>query len=194
MPDIKDQIKFGTDGWRGVISDNFTFENVRIVAQAIAEWLNRDLKIKSGQSKKRVAVGYDTRFLSAEYAETVACVLAANGIEVYLSDRAIPTPALSYGVVNLKGVCGVMITAVLLNFANVVGRYVLLQPIVVAEEVLQFMNVWVVMLGAATITRSKPVSGPIGSVTGPTGLGAHQSRHISHTFPCMSYSPHPLGS
>lgn len=111
MPDIKDQIKFGTDGWRGVISDNFTFENVRIVAQAIADWVHRDLKIKSGQSRKRVAVGYDTRFLSAEYAETVACVLAANGIEVYLSDRAIPTPALSYGVVNLKGVCGVMITA-----------------------------------------------------------------------------------
>jgi C4-dicarboxylate transporter DctQ subunit len=50
-------------------------------------------------------------------------------------------------------VCGVMITAVLLNFANVVGRYVFFQPIVVAEEVLQFMNVWVVMLGAATITR-----------------------------------------
>jgi len=111
MPGIKDQIKFGTDGWRGVISDNFTFENVRIVAQAMADWVNRDLKVKPGQLRKRVAVGYDTRFLSAEYAEIVACVLAANGIEVHLSDRSIPTPALSYGVVNLKGVCGVMITA-----------------------------------------------------------------------------------
>ncbi len=106
---IKQEVKFGTDGWRGVISDNFTFKNVRIVAQSISDWVNKDLQPIAG--KKRVAIGYDTRFLSREYAETVASVLAGNNIEVYLSQVAIPTPALSYGVVSLKGVCGVMITA-----------------------------------------------------------------------------------
>ena len=106
---IKQEVKFGTDGWRGVISDNFTFKNVKGVAQAISDWVNRDIQPIDG--KKRISVGYDTRFLSREYAETLACVLAGNNIEVYLSQAAIPTPALSYGVVNNKCVCGVMITA-----------------------------------------------------------------------------------
>lgn len=106
----KAEIKFGTDGWRGVISDNFTFKNVAIVAQGISEWVNNHLQPKSGQSR-RVAVGYDTRFLSDEYARIVSCVLAANGIEVYLSDTAIPTPALSFGVLKTNSVAGIMITA-----------------------------------------------------------------------------------
>ncbi|MBF0521489.1 MAG: phosphoglucomutase/phosphomannomutase family protein [Candidatus Omnitrophica bacterium] len=101
------EIKFGTDGWRAVISDTFTFKNVAIVAQAIAEWLKSDFP----SEHKKVSVAYDTRFLSDKYAEIVACVLAKNGIEVLLSDRAVPTPALSYGVVNTKSTCGVMITA-----------------------------------------------------------------------------------
>lgn len=103
-------IKFGTDGWRGIIADNFTFENVRIIAQAISEWVKKDLK-KGKLKKKRIAVGYDTRFLSVEFAETLACVLAKNNIEVYLSDAAIPTPALSYAVVTSKSIAGIMITA-----------------------------------------------------------------------------------
>ena len=103
-------IKFGTDGWRGVISDNFTFENVRIVAQAVSEWIVKDIKPGEG-NKKRAAVGYDTRFLSDEYARTVSGVLAGNGIEVYLSDTPIPTPALSYGVIMTKSNAGIMITA-----------------------------------------------------------------------------------
>ncbi len=107
MKDIKEQIKFGTDGWRGVISDNFTFANVAIVAQAICAWIKKEFKGK----KHVVAVGYDARFLSREYAETVSCILAKNKIKVLLSDKYIATPALSYGVVNIKGVCGVMITA-----------------------------------------------------------------------------------
>lgn len=106
----KTEIKFGTDGWRGVIADNFTFKNVRLVAQAISLWVNNDLILREGL-KKRIAIGYDTRFLSAEFAQTVACVLAANNIQVYLSDAAIPTPALSYGVVNTKSNAGIMITA-----------------------------------------------------------------------------------
>ena len=105
----KNEIKFGTDGWRGVISDNFTFKNVRLVAQSISEWAKNDLQSIHG--KKIIAIGYDTRFLSKEYAEIVACVLAANDIEIHLSNSAIPTPALSFGVVGLKAVAGIMITA-----------------------------------------------------------------------------------
>jgi len=106
---LKNEIKFGTDGWRGVIADNFTFKNVAIVAQAISEWVKKDLHVKTG--KKKVAVGYDARFLSKEFAEIVSCVLAKNNIEVFLAKCMVPTPALSYGVVEIKGVCGIMITA-----------------------------------------------------------------------------------
>jgi len=108
MSDIRSQIKFGTDGWRAVISDTFTFENVRIVAQAVADWVNKN---NTQFAKKSVAVGFDNRFLSAEYAETMAQVFAANGIKSFLSDTSLPTPALSFGVVGLKNVCGIMITA-----------------------------------------------------------------------------------
>lgn len=108
--DIHKEIKFGTDGWRGVISDNFTFKNVAIIGQAIADWLGKDFPVKSN-GKNVVAVGYDTRFLSREYAETIACILAKNGFKVYLSNGCIPTPALSYGVIDVKGIAGVMITA-----------------------------------------------------------------------------------
>ncbi len=100
------EIKFGTDGWRGIISDNFTFANVRKVAQAVADYYNR----QTG-GNARMAVGYDTRFLSEKYAAIVSEVLAANGIEVTLSDRAIPTPTLSFAVKRLGLTSGVMITA-----------------------------------------------------------------------------------
>jgi len=109
MPSPKDVIKFGTDGWRAVIADTYTFENLRILAQATAEWINKDLAPVNG--RKIVPVGYDTRFMSKEFAQLVAEVLAANGIEVLLSDAPIPTPALSFGVPHNKGVCGLMITA-----------------------------------------------------------------------------------
>src|SRR4051812_13920563 len=96
------EIKFGTDGWRGVIGDTFTFKNVGIVAQAVAEWINRNVKQANGV--KTVCVGYDNRFLSEEFAEAVSCVFAANGIKVYLSDTSLPTPALSFGVTKKKSV------------------------------------------------------------------------------------------
>jgi len=108
MSDNKSQIKFGTDGWRAVISDTFTFENVRIVAQAVSDWVQKN---NPQFSDKSVSVGYDNRFLSAEYAEAFAEVFAANGIKTYLSDTSLPTPTLSLGVVNFKNVCGIMITA-----------------------------------------------------------------------------------
>jgi len=96
-------IKFGTDGWRAVISKDFTFENVRIVSQAIADHF---------KGKEVVfAVGYDWRFLSEKYAELVTEVLAGNGIKVLLSDKACPTPLVSLAIKNRKLAGGIMITA-----------------------------------------------------------------------------------
>lgn len=105
-----EEIKFGTDGWRGIISDNFTFANVRRVAQAVADYYN-SIAGELGSGAVKIAVGYDTRFLSEKYAETVSEVLAKNSIEVALSDKACPTPMLSFAVQHRKLTCGVMITA-----------------------------------------------------------------------------------
>ncbi len=103
-------IKFGTDGWRAVIADDFTFVNLRKVAQATACYLKNDFPKPRG-GKVRVCVGYDTRFLSAKFAQAVAEVFAANDIEAVLSDRAVPTPALSFAVKNRRLDLGIMITA-----------------------------------------------------------------------------------
>ncbi|GIV96147.1 MAG: phosphoesterase [Herpetosiphonaceae bacterium] len=103
-------IRFGTDGWRAVISDEFTFANVRRVAQAIADYLLEQGPGPNGQAPLAV-VGFDTRFLSDRYAITVSNVLAANGLAVYLSKADCPTPALSYAVKALGAQGGVMITA-----------------------------------------------------------------------------------
>jgi phosphomannomutase len=100
-------IHFGTDGWRAVISDEFTFENVRKVAQAIADWVNEF----NGHSPASMVVGFDTRFLSDRYAIEVSRVLAANGITVHLTRADAPTPAVSFAVKQLKAQGGVMITA-----------------------------------------------------------------------------------
>lgn len=107
MCESKVNIKFGTDGWRAIISEDFTFENVRRVAQAIADYY----LTKLNKEKVALAVGYDMRFLSSNYADTVAEVLAQNGIDVILSDKAVPTPTLSFAVKNRKLDAGVMITA-----------------------------------------------------------------------------------
>ncbi len=103
-------IKFGTDGWRGVIADNFTFANLKIVSQAVADYLGKG---KSAVSPRggRIAIGYDTRFMSARFAGIVAEILKNNGLSVVLSDRAIPTPTLSFAVKNRKLDLGLMITA-----------------------------------------------------------------------------------
>ena len=99
-------IKFGTDGWRAVISDDFTFENVQRVARAVAGYYN-----DTQHAPRKIAIGYDTRFLSDKYAELVAKVFSQNGIESILSDRPIPTPTLSLAVKNKKLTAGIMITA-----------------------------------------------------------------------------------
>jgi len=99
-------IKFGTDGWRAVIAEDFTFDNLKVVSQAIADYL----KGKSGKKIKTV-IGYDRRFLSKEFAQTVASVFAANNIKVVLSDRDVPTPAVSFHCLHGKYDLGIMITA-----------------------------------------------------------------------------------
>lgn len=99
-------IKFGTDGWRGIISRDFTFENLLLVAQALANYL-----IKTGDASGGVVIGYDTRFLSEQYALEVAKVLAGNGIRAMLANKPVITPVVSYAVSLLQAEAGVMITA-----------------------------------------------------------------------------------
>ena len=99
-------IRFGTDGWRGVISKDFTFANVKLVAQATADYFKTQ-KHKS----KDIIVGYDMRFMSEKYAELSAKVIAANGFRVFLSERAVSTPVISWSVVSKKALAGIMITA-----------------------------------------------------------------------------------
>ena len=98
-------IHFGTDGWRAVISDEFTFDNVRKVAQAIAEktlvdWNAAPSSNGAIHERPTLVVGYDTRFLSDRYAAAVAEVLAANGIHVWLTQSDSPTPVTSFAIVD----------------------------------------------------------------------------------------------
>jgi alpha-D-glucose phosphate-specific phosphoglucomutase len=102
------QIKFGTDGWRGLIADDFTFDNVRCVAGAIAGYV---LKHEAAALGVGVVIGYDTRFLSDRAAHVVAEVIAATGIPVLLANDYVPTPAVSYNVKKLGAAGGVMITS-----------------------------------------------------------------------------------
>ncbi|MFQ5343970.1 MAG: phosphoglucomutase/phosphomannomutase family protein [Anaerolineae bacterium] len=104
-------IRFGTDGWRAVISDDFTFENVRHVSQAVADWLTEEVDRGASSPGSSVVVGFDTRFLSDRYAMEVARVLAGNGIRVYLTQADCPTPALSFAVRDLEADFGMMLTA-----------------------------------------------------------------------------------
>ncbi len=108
-------INFGTDGWRAVISDSFTFTALRSVTQAIADavvssdWENNPL---SGSSDMpTMVVGFDTRFLSDRYAKETARVLAANGFKVWLAQSDAPTPVISYAVRQMGAAAGIMITA-----------------------------------------------------------------------------------
>ncbi len=99
-------IQFGTDGWRGRIADDYTFDNVRRCAQGFAHYLK-----DRGLASQGVVVGYDKRFQSEDFAAACAAVLAANGIKAWLTDRATPTPVISYGVVAKKAGGAINITA-----------------------------------------------------------------------------------
>jgi alpha-D-glucose phosphate-specific phosphoglucomutase len=97
-------VKFGTDGWRAIISKDFTFDNLRTVTQATADHFKKE-------KNAAMAVGYDWRFLSEKYAEMVAEILSANGIKVILSDKAVPTPLVSLMIKQKKLSGGIVITA-----------------------------------------------------------------------------------
>jgi alpha-D-glucose phosphate-specific phosphoglucomutase len=100
------KIGFGTDGWRGVIAEDYTFDNLRRAAQGFARYL-----LEQGKEGQWVVVGHDKRFASEDFAAAAAAVLAGNGLNVYLTDRATPTPVISFAVPH-KNACGaVNITA-----------------------------------------------------------------------------------
>ena len=99
-------IKFGTDGWRAIIAEDFTFDNVRLCAQATAAYTR-----ETGLASRGIVVGYDTRFQSDRFAEAVAEVLAANDIPVFLCDRPAPTPVVGYSILDRNAAGSVVITS-----------------------------------------------------------------------------------
>jgi len=99
-------IKFGTDGWRGIIAQDFTFDNVRVCAQGVAGYLKQ-----TGLANRGIIIGYDTRFASEDFAAAAAEVVAGNGIKVYLCPKATPTPVISYGILAKQAGGAIIITA-----------------------------------------------------------------------------------
>lgn len=99
-------IKFGTDGWRGIIAEDFTFDNVRICSQAVAEYLKQNRLSKYG-----LVIGYDTRFASERFAAAAAEVIASNNIKVHLCSESTPTPVVSHSVLTTNSAGAIIITA-----------------------------------------------------------------------------------
>ncbi|MEK7848608.1 MAG: phosphoglucomutase/phosphomannomutase family protein, partial [Chloroflexota bacterium] len=98
--------KFGTDGWRGIIAEDFTFDNVRLCAQAVATYLG-----KQQPGRLSLAIGYDTRFASEDFAAACAEVLAAHGVPAFLCPQPTPTPVTVFGLLEKKAGAGIIITA-----------------------------------------------------------------------------------
>jgi phosphomannomutase len=108
------QIKFGTDGWRAVIAEDFTFANVARVAQATADFWKSEVGNKKSEifgRELKVVVGYDRRFFSDRFAQITAEVFAGNNFQVVLAPEPTPTPSVSFAVKKLRAIGGVMITA-----------------------------------------------------------------------------------
>ena len=103
---FKTSIKFGTDGWRGIIAEDFTFDNVRICAQGVADYLKQ-----SGLRGRGLVIGYDTRFASEDFAAAAAEIIAGNDIKVHLCLKPAPTPVISYTVLVTKAAGAIIITA-----------------------------------------------------------------------------------
>jgi phosphomannomutase len=101
-----EKIRFGTDGWRGRIADDYTFASLRRCTQGFAEYL-----LANGYQDEWVVVGYDNRFHSENFAAASAEVLAANGLRVYLTNGSTPTPVIAFSVVNKKAAGAINITA-----------------------------------------------------------------------------------
>ena len=103
---VESPVQFGTDGWRALIADTFTFENVQACAQAIADHF-----AETYGKTKPVVVGFDTRFLSDQFALSVARVIAGNGFDVQLASRPAPTPAMSFRIIETEACGGVVVTS-----------------------------------------------------------------------------------
>jgi phosphomannomutase len=103
---MMDTIKFGTDGWRGIIADDFTFHNARLVAHAIARYV-----VRGEDARKGVLVGYDHRFAADSVAAAIANVISATGTPVWLADKPCPTPAISLLVRQRHAAGGIVVTA-----------------------------------------------------------------------------------
>jgi phosphomannomutase len=103
---MESRIIFGTDGWRGYIAEDFTFENVRRCSQGFATYM-----LKQGKKGDWFIVGYDKRFHSENFARVAAEVLVGNGMNVYLTMEATPTPVIAYSVLSKKASGAINITA-----------------------------------------------------------------------------------
>jgi phosphoglucomutase len=101
-------IKFGTSGWRGIISDTFTFANVELASHAIAQYLKQNPPVNAA---KRIIIGYDTRFLSPAFATRCADIIAGYGFEAWLTKRDAPTPVISHSIRRHRAAGGINITA-----------------------------------------------------------------------------------
>lgn len=99
-------VRFGTDGWRAIVAEDYTYANVRDATQGTAEFVD-----ESGQASNGLVVGYDTRFVSEHFAEAAAEVLAANGIKVYLANTSVPTPVVSFSVLDKHAGGAIVITS-----------------------------------------------------------------------------------
>src|SRR5450432_2434975 len=107
-------IKFGTSGWRGIIAQDFTFENVRLATQGIANYLKAELANPQSSiygRKPVLIVGHDTRFLAREFALAVSEVLESNGIDPLLCDRDTPTPVIAFAIRHHQAIGGINMTA-----------------------------------------------------------------------------------
>ncbi len=103
------EIEFGTSGYRGKIADDFTYESVKLVSQAVCDFLNE--KYKGSFTSKQIVIGYDTRFLSEEFAKISACVFCANGFNILFADTFTPTPVISIKILKEKALGAINITA-----------------------------------------------------------------------------------
>jgi len=103
---LMNKIKFGTDGWRAIINEDFTTQNVQLVAQAFVKYLK-----DSNLADNGIAIGYDNRLYSDKFARDAAEICSGAGIKVYLTEKSVPTPVISYSVKNMGLGAGIMITA-----------------------------------------------------------------------------------